>query len=175
MGVFENLPYINFHELNLEWIVKKIKELEDAIGTAQEAAETATEAAEEAQAAAETLTPVKIQVIDGTYGQIVSTNTKVYKIGNVCCGTIGVKIINGDPDPGDILADNLPKPINVAEEGCKILGVQTNSTGGTAGQVIYASVVNSNTVEGGKLAFSQSETGTLSIGAQIIFTFAYTI
>lgn len=28
MGVFENLPYTNFHELNLDWIVKKIKELE---------------------------------------------------------------------------------------------------------------------------------------------------
>ena len=29
MGVFENLPYTNFHELNLEWIVKKLRQLEE--------------------------------------------------------------------------------------------------------------------------------------------------
>lgn len=33
MGVFEHFPYVNFHELNLSWIVNKIKELEDVIGT----------------------------------------------------------------------------------------------------------------------------------------------
>ena len=26
MGVFENLPYANFHELNLDWIIKALKE-----------------------------------------------------------------------------------------------------------------------------------------------------
>ena len=31
MGVFEHFPYVNFHELNLSWIVNKLKELEDAI------------------------------------------------------------------------------------------------------------------------------------------------
>ena len=33
MGVFEQFPYVNFHELNLSWIVNKLKELEDVIGT----------------------------------------------------------------------------------------------------------------------------------------------
>lgn len=33
MGVFEHFPYVNFHELNLSWIVNKIKELEDVIAT----------------------------------------------------------------------------------------------------------------------------------------------
>lgn len=33
MGVFEHFPYVNFHELNLSWIVNKLKELEDIIGT----------------------------------------------------------------------------------------------------------------------------------------------
>lgn len=28
MGVFENIPYTNFHETNLEWVVNKIKSLE---------------------------------------------------------------------------------------------------------------------------------------------------
>lgn len=33
MGVFEHFPYVNFHELNLSWIVNKLKELEDIIGS----------------------------------------------------------------------------------------------------------------------------------------------
>ena len=33
MGVFEHFPYVNFHELNLSWIINKLKELEDVIGT----------------------------------------------------------------------------------------------------------------------------------------------
>lgn len=33
MGVFEQFPYVNFHELNLSWIVNKLKELEEVIGT----------------------------------------------------------------------------------------------------------------------------------------------
>ena len=28
-GLFENLPYANFHELNLGWLVAKVKELSD--------------------------------------------------------------------------------------------------------------------------------------------------
>lgn len=28
MGLFDTLPYANFHDLNLNWIIKKIKELE---------------------------------------------------------------------------------------------------------------------------------------------------
>ena len=33
MGVFEHFPYVNFHELNLSWIVNKLKEIEDIINT----------------------------------------------------------------------------------------------------------------------------------------------
>lgn len=33
MGVFEHFPYANFHELNISWILDKIKELEDVIGS----------------------------------------------------------------------------------------------------------------------------------------------
>jgi len=31
MGVFEKLPYTNFHELNLNWVLKKIKQLDNSI------------------------------------------------------------------------------------------------------------------------------------------------
>lgn len=33
MGVFENFPYTNFHELNFDWILNKIRELENIIET----------------------------------------------------------------------------------------------------------------------------------------------
>lgn len=33
MGVFEHFPYVNFHELNFAWMIAKIKELEDVIGS----------------------------------------------------------------------------------------------------------------------------------------------
>lgn len=33
MGVFEHFPYVNFHELNFSWMIAKIKELEDVIGS----------------------------------------------------------------------------------------------------------------------------------------------
>ena len=29
MGIFEHFPYVNFHELNADWIIKKLKEVED--------------------------------------------------------------------------------------------------------------------------------------------------
>ena len=31
MGVFEKLPYTNFHELNLNWVLKKIKQIETSV------------------------------------------------------------------------------------------------------------------------------------------------
>lgn len=33
MGVFEHFPYVNYHELNLSWILRKLQELEDVIGS----------------------------------------------------------------------------------------------------------------------------------------------
>ena len=33
MGLFERFPYTNFHELNAEWLLKKMKELEEAMAT----------------------------------------------------------------------------------------------------------------------------------------------
>lgn len=31
MGLYEHLPYTNFHELNLDWLLRKMKELEQAV------------------------------------------------------------------------------------------------------------------------------------------------
>lgn len=53
MGLFEHFPYTNFHELNLDWILLKVKKnTEDATAAATDAAEAQTAA----QAAADTAT-----------------------------------------------------------------------------------------------------------------------
>lgn len=36
MGLFEQFPYANFHELNLDWILKKIKELDEKVGSIED-------------------------------------------------------------------------------------------------------------------------------------------
>lgn len=33
MGVFEHFPYVNFHQLNLDWIIAELNELKDVIDT----------------------------------------------------------------------------------------------------------------------------------------------
>ena len=36
MGLFEQFPYANFHELNLDWILKKIKELNEKVDSIED-------------------------------------------------------------------------------------------------------------------------------------------
>lgn len=35
MAVFENFPYTNFHELNLDWIIKKVKDMKTEVEQVQ--------------------------------------------------------------------------------------------------------------------------------------------
>ena len=53
MGLFEHWPYTNFHDLNLNWIISKIKDIDAGITRAEEAGETAASSAETAYGAAE--------------------------------------------------------------------------------------------------------------------------
>ena len=57
MGLFEHFPYVNLHELNLDWILLKVKKnTEDAAAAAADAsaAETAAQAAADTAANAQT-------------------------------------------------------------------------------------------------------------------------
>lgn len=36
MGLFEQFPYCNFHELNLDWILKKLKELDEKVDSIED-------------------------------------------------------------------------------------------------------------------------------------------
>lgn len=51
MGLFEHWPYTNFHDLNLDWIIKKIPEVFTASAQAVQSAETAVSAKNDAVAA----------------------------------------------------------------------------------------------------------------------------
>ena len=122
MGVFENLPYTNFHELNLDWIIEKLKNIEipqESAERAEAAAETATEAAETAttaasQAAAAALTQIgRVNVLTRTtVNQDMgsqSAGSHLMKSGYVVAGSIGYDI-TGTPTRGTVLASGLPKP-----------------------------------------------------------------
>jgi len=53
MGLFEHWPYTNFHDLNLDWIISRFKNVETAEANAQEYAANAATSAENASASAE--------------------------------------------------------------------------------------------------------------------------
>lgn len=99
MGVFEQFPYVNFHELNLSWIINKLKELEDIIGTqivdvvaragvaantqaiqnlSQTVTQNATTAHNESQAAANAASAAQ-NTADGAVTSITNIDTVVLK------------------------------------------------------------------------------------------------
>ena len=54
MGIFDgNMPYTNLHELNLDWVIKKLEEIKQKTDDIDSAVETTTENAENAQTASE--------------------------------------------------------------------------------------------------------------------------
>lgn len=58
MSIFDgNMPYTNLHELNLDWVIKKVKEMQDSIGNvisqAEEIVDTTIEYAEQSRQSAE--------------------------------------------------------------------------------------------------------------------------
>lgn len=55
MGIFENFPYSNIHNMNLDWLIEICKEIDDD----KDAAETA---AASAQAAAATITALTARI-----------------------------------------------------------------------------------------------------------------
>lgn len=53
MGFWEHFPYTNFHEINLEWILGKVKELDSFMRTAKDSVDSNTAAATNAANSAE--------------------------------------------------------------------------------------------------------------------------
>lgn len=53
MGVFNNFPYTNIHELNLDWVIKEVKDIKSREDEIDSKVEEAKNSAEEAQTSAE--------------------------------------------------------------------------------------------------------------------------
>lgn len=87
MGVFENLPYTNFHELNLEWIIKKLKQLEE----------------NQSAAPVETITAQ-----DSGIGHVVQSN--LHKMGKLVTGYVEGTITEAATE--GVLLTGIPKPVN---------------------------------------------------------------
>lgn len=54
MGLFDKFPYTNYHQLNLDWIIKKIKTVDERMDSIDASADAAEAAKTEAQTAANT-------------------------------------------------------------------------------------------------------------------------
>ena len=120
MGVFENLPYTNFHELNLDWLIKTVKELASKIGLIDQAVEAAQDAAAQAEAVAVDLTPHDLKdTITVNEEKIQSFIGNIYQTGYTVIGNLYIKALEAI-DPADIVLYNIPKPKD--EGGCIFLG-----------------------------------------------------
>ena len=53
MGLFEHWPYVNFHDMNLDWVIKKIKNVETAEANSLASAEASAESAAASQLSAD--------------------------------------------------------------------------------------------------------------------------
>lgn len=53
MGLFEHWPYVNFHDMNLDWVIKKIKNVETAEANSQASAEASADSAAASQLSAD--------------------------------------------------------------------------------------------------------------------------
>lgn len=73
MGLFEHFPYVNFHNLNLDWILKKIKDLL----TRMDAAEEKLDEHEERLDAAETMLEDHESRLDAAEAAITGLDTRV--------------------------------------------------------------------------------------------------
>lgn len=90
MGIFENLPYANLHELNLDWLLKKVKALEDSnISTMQ---------------------PQHIDAVDGSKSQLVDGGSWLYKYGRLVTLHLRIQITDASNISTAILLSNLPQP-----------------------------------------------------------------
>ena len=75
MGVFEQFPYTNFHELNLNWIINKMKELLGKVETLDVDVATANAAAEAAEAAAARAETMGVDIAPVNIKSTITANT----------------------------------------------------------------------------------------------------
>lgn len=113
MGAFQNYPYSDVHQLNLDWIIKEVKEVKDrtdeidqAVADSQGYAETAQESAENAsqsaEDASESLDTVREEIAEWENGVTSLKNQVVSNSNEIAVQTARIdEIISGstaDPD-----------------------------------------------------------------------------
>lgn len=126
MGVFENLPYTNFHELNLDWIVKKISEIIGKTDQIDQAVTDAEAAANEAQAAASVVRTkdwTSDLELNSEYVEL-HQYSHVYQQGNIVTGCLALAAVSAFGQVGNvIILEGLPKAVdNIYVYGISDLG-----------------------------------------------------
>lgn len=152
MAIFENLPFTNLHDLNLDWIIKKLKQLEDQINDPTEHAPVL-------------ITPTaKTGVCDISAPGITST---VYKIGHLVVVNMEIEITSDSDTWSDSrVLTGLPLPIGATNKELSYLSIPAHVDNGT---VVYASFSATNSDEEWALCISD----TLSEYDLVTLNFVY--
>lgn len=115
---FNLLPYTNFHDLNLDWILERVKEMIAAknevvanMEAAQEAITTAQEAEASAEASAVTAEAAKVEAVAAKNNATISANAAqaaLDDIGTAAAGAVADWLAaHVDPDTGYVIDNTL--------------------------------------------------------------------
>lgn len=137
---FEMYPYTNFHDLNLDWIISKIRAIDDAVNAsqaAQIAAEAAQELAEAAQRLAESARDGSIEaknlaIAAQTAAEQARDAARYYAehIGDPVSGIVTQWLTDHvDPDTGYVIDDTLTIALAAADAAATGKGIRDIKNG----------------------------------------------
>lgn len=96
MGLFEHWPYANFHELNLDWIIGKVKQIDDLNIQPEEIAQDAAEAKASAESAARSAAAAQ-QAFQPTVENMAVLNARMDSLIDSVTGNPGdIELWNGE-------------------------------------------------------------------------------
>lgn len=154
MGVFEHFPYTNYHELNISWILRKLKELEEVIGTQIVDLVARAGVAENAQAISDLTDTVEANATT-------AHNEAAAAQSAAATAQSAANAAKSAADAAQSTADSALSAANTAQSGVNAINTALNNTSFTP---VYITPDRGSVLEG----------GYLSVGHVVIVNFTFT-